>query len=116
MIVTLFAASLAASPLAAEVGYEQLVAGHNDAAINAIEGRSARAGDPAGLINLGIAYARNGDSRKAKALFEEAYNARDRVELETATGAWVDSRTLARRALAMLDSGELASGSQIARN
>ena len=34
--------------------------------------------------------------------------ARDSVELQTAGGAWVDSRHLARKALAMLDKGEFA--------
>lgn len=116
MITVLLAAAVAAQAPAGEVGYEQLIAGRQDAAITAIEERSADAADPARLINLGIAYARTGDTRRARALFEQAYQARDWVELETATGTWVDSRTLARQALAMLESGQFSRASQIARN
>lgn len=116
MIVLLLAASIASQPLAGDVGFNQLVVGQNDAAIAAIEGRKATRDDPARLINLGIAYARNGDREKARALFEEAYLAREWVELETATGDWVDSRALARQAIAMLDSGQFARANQIARN
>ena len=115
MIIVLLAASIASQPLAADVGYDQLATGHNDAAITQLEDRSANAADPARLINLGIAYARTGDAAKARVLFERAYQARDWVELETATGSWVDSRTLARQALAMLDSGQFARMSQIAQ-
>ena len=110
MIVILLAASLASPPLADDVAFAELRAGRNQEAVARIESGAASAKDPARLINLGIAYARNGDRQKARALFLEAYRAREWVELETATGAWVDSRVLARRALAMLDSGELDSG------
>ena len=41
-------------------------------------------------------------------MFRAAVRARDSVQLETATGAWVDSRDLARTALAMLDRGAFA--------
>ena len=62
--------------------------------------------DPAVLINLGIAYAQQGDDAKARALFDAAMTSDDVIELETASGATVDSRKLARRAIAMLDRGE----------
>lgn len=116
MIATLIAASVAAQPVAVEVGFKQLAAGHDAAAVTQLEGESAEAGDPARLINLGIAYARLGEEARARTLFEAAQALRDRVELETATGTWVDSRVLARQALAMLDSGQFSRASHIARN
>ena len=116
MISLLLAAALAPHSAAQDVAFEQLAEGRDAAAIVLIEGHNPEAGDPARLINLGIAYARRGETEKARSLFEAAYHARDRVELETATGEWVDSRMLARQAIAMLDRGQFAPGSQIARN
>ena len=116
MIALLLAAALASQPAAQGVAFEQLAEGRDAAAITMIEGQDAGSADPARLINLGIAYARSGEAEKARALFEAAYYARDRVELETATGEWVDSRMLAKEALAMLDRGQFARTSQFARN
>lgn len=116
MMVALLLAALSASPATNDVAYEILAGGRNSAAISAIEARPEATGDPAPLLNLGIAYARQGDDAKARALFELAYRARDRVELETATGEWIDSRTLAKQALAMLDGGSFASAGRVARN
>lgn len=62
-------------------------------------------GDPALLINLGIAQAQDGDDAAARANFEAALASREVVELATADGRATDSRRLARRALAMLDRG-----------
>ena len=115
MITALIAAAIAAQVPSAGVGYEQLVAGQNEAAISVIGERGAATRDPARLINLGTAHARNGDVEEARRMFVRAYYSRDWVELETATGAWVDSRTLARQALAMLDRGEFVRTSQFAR-
>ena len=116
MIAFLIAATVAAQPLAVEVGYEQLATGQDAAAIARIESQPSGAADPARLINLGIAYARRGDAGQARAHFEAALSSPDRMELETATGAWVDSRVLARQALAMLENGQFSRVSQIARN
>ncbi len=63
-------------------------------------------GDPALLINLGIAYAQGGNDAEARASFQAAMSGREMIELETANGTTTDSRRLARRALAMLDRGE----------
>lgn len=114
MIALLLAA--ASGPIATDVGYQLLVAGRDTAAISAIEAGSDTTDDPARLINLGVAYARRGADDKARALFERAYRARDRVELETSTGDWIDSRTLARQALTMLDGGIFAAAGRVARN
>lgn len=62
--------------------------------------------DPALLINLGIAQAQAGLDERARASFESAMGAREVVDLETANGGTIDSRRLARRAIAMLDRGE----------
>ena len=92
-----------------DVGYEELVANDNAAARAAIEKcDELAADDPARLINHGIALARTGNYEAARADFAAAANARDSVELETADGKWVDSRRLARKALALLDKGEFA--------
>lgn len=94
---------------AVEVGYEELVANDNLAARKVIESAADEGRtDPAQLINHGIALARTGDYDGARAAFETAAQARDSVELETAEGKWVDSRRLARKALAMLDRGDFA--------
>ena len=91
------------------LGYEELVANENVAAREAIENcDELAANDPARLINHGIALARTGNYDAARAEFEAAAGARNSIELETADGEWVDSRRLARKALAMLDKGEFA--------
>ncbi len=87
------------------VGYEELAAGDDVAALAAIETSSFDAQDPAKLINEAVALARTGQSDAAQARFEAAVRSSDRVRLETATGEWVDSRWLAMRGLAMLESG-----------
>lgn len=114
MIVILLAASLV-SPPANEVAYDHLMAGQHDEAITVIN-RQLETDDPARLINLGVAYARKGDSARARAMFRAAHNADERVDLETAEGEWVYSRVLARRAIAMLDSGEFNRTGLLARN
>lgn len=105
-----FGAALAA-PVATEVGFVELSAGQNEAAIARIEANHDLAeSDPARLINLGIAHAREGRADEARAMFRAALRARDSVQLETATGTWVDSRDLARTAIAMLDQGAFQTG------
>ena len=115
MIAFLLAASVVSQLPPVEVGYEHLAAGDDAAAIALIESASAPANEPARLINLGIAYARQGDAARARALFEAAHRAPERVELETSTGTWVDSRVLARQALTMLDSGGFGRVGHLAR-
>lgn len=115
MLTILVAAAIAAQPAGSEVGFADMVAGRNDAAITVIERQAAKSADPAQLINLGVAYARLGDLTRARAMFRAAYAAPEPVDLETASGEWVYSRTLARQALAMLDSGRFAGGGVLAR-
>lgn len=65
-------------------------------------------GDPALLINLGIAQAQSGQEEQARVSFEAALAAREVVDLETANGRFTDSRRLARQAIAMLDRGDFS--------
>ncbi|ANY19516.1 hypothetical protein A6F68_00991 [Tsuneonella dongtanensis] len=95
-----------------DVAFDQLSAGRNGEAIARLETTGAEAeGHPAGLINLGVAHARRGDEAEARRLFQRAAAMTQRYELETASGTWVDSRSLALKALAALDRGALGSAS-----
>ena len=92
-----------------DIGYEELAAGQDHAALEAIENcRNLPADDPARQINHAIALARLGEYDAARQSFAAAARNADRLELETATGNWIDSRVLARRGLAMLDGGQFA--------
>ena len=83
-----------------------LVEGRNIEAIAELEASGAVASDdPGQLINLGIAYAREGDDDVARAMFVAALTSSEPIELETADGSLTDSRRLARKALRMLDAG-----------
>lgn len=116
IIATLFMAQGPAQALEpVDVAFDELAAQSNAAAIARIESnRQLDEADPARLINLGIAYARQGEPAAARTLFERAMRSSERLNLETATGDWVDSRALARRALAALDRGEFDSPSRTA--
>lgn len=93
----------------ADVAFEELAANRNQAAISALEAdRSIDRDDPARMINLGIAYAREGREADARRLFRAAAQDDTPVRLEVAGGDWIDSRELARRALRMLERGEFA--------
>ena len=63
-------------------------------------------GDPALLINLGIALAQAGEDEAARERFLAALSNRDEVDVETVDGRVTDSRRLARLALSMLERGE----------
>lgn len=93
-----------------DVAYDALSAGRNAAAIAQIEGNDALdARDPARLINLGIAYARQGDAATARTLFQRVLSNGEGYMLETSRGSWVDASALAREALAKLDAGAFES-------
>ncbi|MEC9067472.1 MAG: hypothetical protein VX569_09345 [Pseudomonadota bacterium] len=99
--------------VAPEVGYDELVANRNEAAIEVLEESAIESDDPARLINLGIAYARAGREEDARAMFRAAARSETGLRLEVAGGDWVDSRDLARRALRMLEQGEFAPASRV---
>lgn len=86
---------------------ETLADGQSLRAISMLEAELAQhPGDPALLINLGIAHAQRGNDAEARTSFEAALASRNVIELETADGRTTDSRRLARQAIAMLDRGE----------
>lgn len=91
---------------AQRIGYNELRSGKNLAAIQEIKSNAAlSADDPAGNINLAIAYAREGREEEARECFEMALASSERVSLQTASGEWIDSRELARAGLRKLALG-----------
>lgn len=91
-----------------DVGYTELVQGRPHDAIARIRAnREVEAGDPAALINLGAAYARIGNTKKAEASYVAAIASSHRYDLELADGRWMDSRRAARLALRGLASGQV---------
>ncbi|KPH59861.1 tetratricopeptide repeat protein [Novosphingobium sp. ST904] len=107
LAATLMLSQAAATPMTdvprddrVEVAYTELAAGNADAAVRKLEGTgAARSDDPATLINLGTAYAANGQTEKAIAAYRAAVGSSDRYDLQLADGSWVDSRAAARLAL-----------------
>ena len=105
---------MAQGPVQAEVGFDELSDGRNQAAIEAIAANDElERDDPSRLINLGVAYARQGREAEARAMFRAAETSAIRYDVETAEGRWVDSRYLARKAQAMLDKGEFGGQSRM---
>ena len=97
------------------VAFDQLAAGENRAAIVEItQNDTLDNNDPARLLNLGVAYAREGEIEQARELFRAAVFSDERQLLETASGEWVDSRVLARLALAKLNGGEFGDSTRMA--
>lgn len=60
-------------------------------------------GDPATLINLGVAYERIGQKDRALAMYRAAIASPDRYDLQVADGRWMDSRAAARLAANALE-------------
>lgn len=85
-----------------DVAYTELAAGDADAAVQKLEAVGRYSADPALLINLGTAYARQGATDKALAAYRAAIATSERYDLELANGSWRDSRDVARHALASL--------------
>ncbi|WP_419956702.1 hypothetical protein [Novosphingobium rhizovicinum] len=112
--MSLFAATIAAvlaqsapatvldEPTMTDVAYTELSAGDADGAVRKLEASIGDSTDPALLINLGTAYARQGATDKALAAFRAAVASPDRYDLELADGSWMDSREAARSALVRL--------------
>ncbi|HSG34842.1 MAG TPA: tetratricopeptide repeat protein [Sphingomonadaceae bacterium] len=95
----------ASEPDRVDVAFEALAEGRTAEAVAELsKAHEAESNDPAVLINLGTAYARQGRNEEARAMFEAAMSSSERYELELADGSWVDSRKAARMALANLDS------------
>ena len=92
-----------------EVAYEELAAGNAAAAIRNLETLLRdNPDDPALLINLGSAYAEQGDQERAADYYRRAIDSDTRYRLELADGRWADSRLAARQALQVLETEHLA--------
>ena len=82
-----------------DVAYQELSEGRTSEAIAKLDGTSAvLQGDPSALINLGTAYARLGQSDKARNFYRAAITSRERYDLQLSDGSWLDSRRAARLA------------------
>lgn len=114
--VLLASAAIAAAPVPVDVsasradwvdvGFEELRAGHAEAAIDRIRtNRSIAADDPSALINLGAAHARIGKSEEARAFYLAALTSRERYDVQLADGRWMDSRRAARLAITLQEQG-----------
>ena len=119
LTIAIAALSLLQAPASADqpvdVAFDELSAAQNSEAIVRIENNAALDhDDPARLINLAVAYAREGRIDEARDLLDLAAHSDARYQLETASGDWVDSRRLALKAIAMLDNGQLGSPSRVA--
>lgn len=116
MLISSVTVVLMASEAPAQVGYETLMEGRNADAVSQLESNAQLDGtDPAVLINLGVAYARQGREAEARAMFQAAMSNANRETLETADGKWKDSRHLARLALVKLAAGEFGNERMAAR-
>lgn len=86
-----------------DVAHNELLAGlAGQAEARIAANREIDAQDPARLINLGAAYAAQGRTADAEAMFKAAILSEQRYELELSDGSWMDSRQAARIALADL--------------
>ena len=84
--------------------YDALAHGRTAEAIAELQAQLARdPNDPALLINLGYAYARQGKLREAEQAYRAAIASRSRYELEMAGGRWDDSRKVAQSSLAAIE-------------
>ncbi len=87
-----------------DVAYEAMTDGRTGQAIVTLEARLEEdPGDPATLLNLGTAYARQGQTERAASAFRSALSSGTRYQLELADGRWIDSRYAARLALETLE-------------
>lgn len=117
LMICATAGVMLANATPANVGYVALTQGRDDVAIEELTRNSDLAkDDPVRLINLGVAYARQGRAQEARAMFEAAMRSSDRAVLETAEGEWMESRHLARMALQMLERGEFRGDRIASRN
>ena len=110
LAILMSAALIAASPT------DEMQANNNNAMSKAQPSQEliVQAGEPGQQINRGIILARHGDNDAARALFIAARDNREWIDLQIPSGQWVDSRSLARRALVMLKRGAFVTQGQMA--
>lgn len=87
------------------LGYDALVAGENEIALQQLEAaQNVDVNDPARLINLGQVYARMGRTGDAARMFMTAMQSDRNFDLVLANGDVVNSRVAADQALQNLNS------------
>ncbi|WP_126173702.1 hypothetical protein [Altericroceibacterium xinjiangense] len=87
-----------------DVAFEEMAQDRTETAIARLEGAAEpHASEPALLINLGTAYAREGRTLDAERMYRAAITSEKRYDVELADGRWVDSRSAAKLALEHLD-------------
>lgn len=92
-----------------DVAYEELADGDAEAAIAQLEAELAEdGGHPALFINLGSAHARLGNLERAEFFYRAARDCEEEYQMELADGRWMDSRDVARLALAGVEMQALA--------
>ncbi|KLI62996.1 hypothetical protein [Aurantiacibacter marinus] len=92
-----------------DVAYEELSEGDAEAAVVQLEAELAEhGGHPALFINLGSAYARLGNVDRAEFYYRAAQDCDEEYQMELADGRWMDSRDVARLALATVELEALA--------
>ena len=84
------------------LGYDAIVAGDFAAAEHQIETAAIAANDPARMLNLGYIHMRTGRTLSAQRLFEAVRDSRQHFMVELTNGQGLDSREVARMALARL--------------
>lgn len=93
-----------------DVAYGELAGGDPAAALVELEAElQANPGDPAVLINLGTAHSLLGNYERAEFYYRAARETSVAYEMELAGGRWLDSRDVARLALASVELEALAS-------
>ncbi|AMO72515.1 hypothetical protein [Sphingorhabdus sp. M41] len=86
------------------LGYDALVSGNNDLALQQLEAsEKLHAKDPARLINLGQTYARLGRMGDAARMFNAAAQSNRQFDLVLASGEVINSREAAELALRNLN-------------
>lgn len=87
-----------------DVAFDALSQGRTADAVEQLsQSQAVKDGDPAALINLGTAYAREGRIAEARAAFQAAAASETRYNLELSNGSWADSQEVAKMALERLD-------------
>ena len=92
-----------------DVAFDALSQGRTADAVEQLkQSQAVKDGDPAALINLGTAYAREGRIAEARAAFKAAMASETRYTLELSNGSWADSQEVAKMALERLDRDSVA--------
>ncbi|NJM50124.1 MAG: hypothetical protein HC843_03950 [Sphingomonadales bacterium] len=86
------------------LGYDALIAGENEKALEQILASDVKMTDPAKLINLGTVYARLGRMGDAAKAFQAAVDCKNHGDLELADGSIMNSREAAYLSLEKVQS------------